>query len=435
MDFKQSFGKNLQLLFFVALLIVSYKGHAIQIQINDTRQIGKADATLSFPFQFSSSCFCLTSTDEEMNIGFLCTFDGGKSFNNVDVSESFCGSKGVIIDGNLVCPNMAEGKIDGSQASFGTNVYSPSDNAFTDFPGTTVTTLDFKESGVLADTIIFGSSVYIETKNEYYRAATLMSEDQIHSCLFRSSDGLQWSYVSELPFQTTQQIHVFARGSFIGVAYATNNSFKVSFSKDFGKWLPAQEQSVVPQVGKFSSGLLAESGYADGNASLSIRFSVLGVPGKKILPITEHHNTAFPYAPIHNNTTTSVIGNFPIADDYEKILVTVYQVCSSDDCLLFSMRTVLDIFEEMKKKEQRAEEMQRKAEAKEKAAEEARERRRKIEAEKEKKRQEKKKVFERYDAPFISSARKYQEQDGEMIIVRQGVTKQFVEFEKETFFV
>lgn len=435
MSFQQSFVKTIQLLLFLVLLIAGCRGHAVQIQINDTRQVGKIDGVLSSPFQFSNACFCLTSVDDEMNTGFLCTFDGGSSFNNVDVSEDFCGANGVILDGNLFCPNKLDGRVDGYQASFGINMYSPADNGFTHSTTSTVTTLDFKESGVLAEEIIFGSSVFVESKNEFYRAATLKHEDQVHSCIFRSSDGLQWSYASELPFHTTQQIHVFSRGSYVGVAYGSNDTFKVSFSKDLGKWLPAQEQTVLPQVGIFSSGLVAESGYADGNATLSIRLSVLGVPGKKVLPITEHHNAAFPNAIIHNDTKTSVIGNFPLGGDNEKILLTVYQVCSSNDCLLFSMRTVLDDYEEMKIKEQRAEELQRKAEAKQKAAEEARERRRKMEAEREKKRQEKKKVFDEYDAPFISSARQYQEKDGEMIVVRQGVSKQFVEFEKESFFV
>eukprot|EP00796_Vickermania_ingenoplastis_P012552 gene12552-8601_t len=458
-------------------------GSAIKVEVREVLQGGAAPvaAALTFPYQFSPNFFCFTAaplaipsaddvpSDAASLSAAVCSTDGGRSFfYRAPTSDGFCGSAGVVLEGNtLLCARQEEMQLTdgGETATFPTTVFSPTEGGFTGAPGTDDMTVDLKPSNFQAEKVVLWKAIYVESKNEFYRTATLSSTLEgdvegeggqegpttLHSALLRSQDGYRWEYVSRLPFDTIEPIFIFFRGIYVGVAAKTEPAdpstptptYRFTYFNDVAKrWAPVKEGTtdVLPQAATLPTGLVLEAGNLENTTAMDMKLSVAGVPTRKMVSMAEYHSAALPQAALAEGSVASILGVFPGLPSEDKMdekrMQVVYQVCqqpsSSAACDLFTAVLGVDDASEMAAKEQRAEEEQRKRDAKRREAEEAKARRQRLREERLRKREAKRKEFEAYDAPFMAAAKEQAANDGEMIVVRRGVLKPFIEFEKET---
>lgn len=426
------------LLAFFLLFLASF-GVAIKVEVGDIIEAGSAEYYLENPIQVNNKTFCF-SPKVETPKSLFCSFDAGRTFNTIDFPESFCASTGAAVEGRLICPKQEGGEVKDFQGSFSSISFIPKEASFEQLLEDTPTIVDFSTSDFDASSISFGETIYAENRNEYYRCITLHKEEESRPLLFSSENGFLWKYVSELPFNKSDNILLTYKGNQLSALQKSNDTLDLWYSKDFGKsWLSGPKNNAsflgFPHISSFASGLTVESMYSGSNSSMNLRLSVFTVPFRRELSLRDYHNTFFPSKLIDNSIISSVVGHFPVIEEKDyKELITIYELCSVNHCNFFSARIELNDEEEQKIKEKRAEELERKGKERAKAAEEAKIRRMKLKEEMEKKKKELKKKFDSYNAPFLASAKKYQEKDGEMIIVREKVIKQYLEYEREAFF-
>lgn len=432
--------KQHHLVVLILLVLFSTRGAAIEIQLKAGFEIDKSYRHLAYPFQLSNGPLCFSS---ETNVigkrSFMCSFDEGETVSSVEVAAPFCGGKGPIVDHRLVCPSVDKMVVKDGQVQFPSYVYTATTNGFSQSSGTDVTTLNFGDEEFSAKKIGFSGNIFSQSRNEYYQAVTVSSEEENYSVIFRSSDGLNWEYVSDLPFANSTRVVIFDRGASLGVANEVEEGVvEVSYSRDFGEnWLPVKKfnSTTLPQSVVFPSGLVAESYPDRSSSSTSVNLYFPGVPGRGSISLLEYHNKFFAEKQIINSSTVFLSGIFPLSDSNAKRLIIFYEVCFTDRCHFFSLIFELNDSQEIKKKEQKEEERLRKKKEALKEEEVKRQRREKLKEERKKKMMEARKKFDEYDETFIETAKTFQEIDGEMIIVRENIEKEYIVFEKEKFLV
>lgn len=425
-------GKFILILFLAVVSLC--EGINVKVREEASATVTLDGKRTHFPVQIKEDVFCVTgladSTHREMT---LCSFDSGASFTHINDDE-FCGSKGLSLNGNLQCLREEQAEFNGKRITFPSVIYIPSNGRFQPTEGESIT-FDLESLNFIPNRVVVGSSTYVAFQQRYFCAATVYGDNHASSILLRSLDGLTWSYVSDLPF-TNDQIFIFTQGSFIGVSSGYEANYQLSYSMNHGEtWnSPRVLRSLaLPQAATFSSGLIAESGTSNLTSS-EVKLSFHGLRGRDVISVRDHHKHIFPRSPIEDSSDVTVVGTFPNESEDIKSLAILYQVCTTERCTVYSLHAELDDSAEIKQKKSILEEKEKKDAAKRKAAKEARERQRKQREEREKQKLATQKKFEAYDQPFIASANEYKEQDDEMIIVRK-VSPEFIENEKETFYL
>lgn len=422
------------------LLFFSVFGNAIEVQLKSGFDLGKSQNHLGSPFQFSNGSLCFSSqADSGGELTFLCSFDEGKTFSTIDVSETFCGANGTLIEGELVCPLWDNMTVEESQARFPAHIYtSTSDGSIQSSENGSIS-VNFKRIGFVPDNFVLEGGIYNKLTKYYFSTVTFKNVTGNHSLFVISPDGFHWDYASDLPFTNGNSLTVVNRGFILGVAQkADDGLIQAVYSRTYGQnWIKIRktDSSVMPQAVSFSSGLAIESFHDTNVSSLSFLMNCPSSLKPELLSVTNYHNDFFSEKQITDSSSVFLLGIFPLSDKNASVVVIVYEVCASDSCERFSLKFELDDSKEVKSGEENERNRQRLAEERKMKKEKELEKKRKAKEEQIRIREEMKKRFDAYDEKFITSAKEFQALDGEMVIVRSSVVRNFVEFEKERFLV
>nr|CCC94385.1 unnamed protein product [Trypanosoma congolense IL3000] len=390
-------------------------------------------------------------TDCRNELSGVCTFDRGNTFSVQQTTHSFCGNRGVAVNGTLLCPlrigNVSKNVINVSVVSYRGNehlIENLEENrtlSFNYIVGEEVSGIDFKGNTLLLD----------DGKTYLMNAVISKANASSHHVLFDSVDGFNWNFRSKIPFDALDDSALMMRGTnrlMVSTFNATHHY--VAFSGYLGRWWgPAHNVSVrgLPSTLTVTNGIILESGLSNKTGVLELTGLVEGKSKVKVVSLIELYKNVTSLDQIPGNFSSGCVNELPCLTSSQVVLssfnegnVTVFfdfvSTTTNRKTIAVLSLAVNDTeeqnerLEELRKYE---EEMRKKEEERLKYIKELEERRQREREEKLRREQERLANFQDADKENINIALSRLAEDGEMIVVRE-VDMETVDLEKQSFF-
>ncbi|KEG15104.1 hypothetical protein DQ04_00191280 [Trypanosoma grayi] len=390
--------------------------------------------------------------DGSHNTTAICTFDGGKSLSVQQTQFPFCGDKGVVIDGALLCPlkphrvnesviNMTVVSFEG-EASLEETVKDTTMLSFAYWPGKEITEVGFK-----------GNTIFFSEDHSYLMnvVVTLKNSSSEH-VLFYSRDGYIWKALSKIPLDTADESALARHGrQRITVSAYSTREHRIVSSSYKGKWwghIKFLNASISPSTLFLSgSGVLIESGLSNRSSPLELSGFVEDNTKSKVVRLVDLYREVASSNQLPNDFTTGCNGNVTcltssqvtFMDFQHGHVIALFDFVSTETQrkTIAGVTLKIDDSEEVGailEEKKRAEELVKlREESRKKAQQEREERKKRERQEKRKKDLERLARFAVADAGNIKMAKERELEDGEMIVVRD-VVEDLIDIEKQTFF-
>ncbi|ORC92644.1 uncharacterized protein TM35_000033970 [Trypanosoma theileri] len=381
----------------------------------------------------------------------VCTFDYGKHFSIHQTKFPFCGNRGVVVDGKLLCP-LNNVSVNASATNFTVVSYEGQSSlvetveegtmlSFVYWPGEEMVKIEFK-----------GNSIHFPEDNTYFMNAVVTHADSsTNHILFASTDGYTWKASSEVPLEVNEKSAIIREArQKIKISNFTSSEHHFVSSGHKGRWwdsIKSLNVSVPPASVVFSSGVVIESGMTNISVPLKLTATVNGNSKKKVLNLIDLYKNVTGSSQIPENfandckdgkscLTSSYVSLMKVNDSHIVAMFDFIPLNSQRHSLAIISLEIDDSEEKNKilEEKRKAEENARiREEAWKKAQEENAERKRNERREKRRKERERRERFVVADAENIALATSRFVEDGEMIVVRD-VFEDMIDIEKSTFF-
>lgn len=388
--------------------------------------------------QFSREKFCFYATDGECNEKncprrLICSFDF-EHFSDVDVTLPFCGSKGVVVEEHLHCPQDAlpVDDEDNRRLSFSTVSFSAGDDSLSEsLNNEQIFDFKFNNSDFEAVSARFEGNVFKNGRGTHFSVVTLVNEDgERQPSFFRSRNGFEWDFISKLPFTEGTEFHgVWLGGKRFGVTTLLSNGTTQSVTSVYsGKyWSSVKNLNTTAHPHSLSYGSGVRLEYATSNATS--RSPTVFIEG-------QNNGTALDILPPHAAGGNVLFVSQNTTDGKKVIAIHESDADEKGRSLRFSSAIVDDREEEEKERLARIEKevLERKKEADRLRAQlEQQERQKRERRARLKREEERKEKFHKADAANVERALEAAKETGEVIIIRR-VAKENIDLERETFF-
>lgn len=444
-------------LFFILSTLASTVSWAAVIRqeksvpVDTSRSLWKpADAS-----RFSDTVFCFTAegglcNGDKCDRSLLCTFDAGQSAVPVEVHLPYCGDKGVVIDGQLHCAGEQLPSAEKGVLAFSVVVFSPQEDRSLSAVMPADKQFRFQlpagSKPAYKQLLFVGSTLVMENSAERFILPLMaVSEDDAKTpVVFSSADGLNWKYLSKLPFTTpSTALYAVRLGTrkVCVVSQTAENAFEKTTSNYLGRWWPDVKQlnsTAPPFTLVYPSSLVLEYGTTN-STPLSATYHAEDFPklGRKSVLLSGKPQDS-QKAPDQPNETRSPSSRAVVYQASPDRFVAFYDALGPGNQRQLHMSTFsVDDSEEMTLvREQTEKKEKKKAEeeaARIKAQQERRERQAKERQQQREKELARRKAFDEKDAPNIALARQNYGLDGDFIVVRPS-SKDTLDLEKSAFF-
>ncbi|KAG8346230.1 hypothetical protein ERJ75_000940000 [Trypanosoma vivax] len=379
----------------------------------------------------------------------VCTFDKGSTFSVEQTHYAFCGDRGVIVDGSLLCPHKVQ-NISGSAINVSTVSYRGNMTLTENLTDDKVLSF-FHNLGDVTSIEFPGNTIFLNDEKMYLMNAVLNrgNASSMH-VLFESYNGVSWTVRSRIPLSVISSSTLVAYGDRRIVVSVDNTSERYIVSSAHGGkwWGTVRKLNASNTVATLSldSGIVVESGLSNLTNVLELAGTVGHKHGSKVIKIVDLYKDAMEVDDFPDNftacndalecTTSSFIG---LASFSKGSATVLFDYLSKRTQLKTIVGVTVHIDDSEEKKE--ILEMKRKAEEEAKRREEARikaqreweEKQQKEREERRKREEERRARFKKNDERYLEEALSKAVEDGEMIVVRE-VEGEWIDLEKQSFF-
>ncbi|CCW69177.1 unnamed protein product [Phytomonas sp. Hart1] len=429
-------------------LLLSYLtlANAVKVDVKETAAI-EIGFNLSKPnsaIQFSDTTFCFRTIGSTLEAPFpseqlLCSFNKGSSFVTVNSDLSFCGSRGIVLNGQLYCPHKKVIGKDSSFLGYSTIVFTPKNEIIESKISSQEVSFQMKPNIVPNEIKFNGGVQYISSEGYYLMAATVIDVSNLESpYLFKSVNGFNWTMIDLLPLNQPDEMYLQCDSKITIVAKNNSNYYKV-ISEDMGQsWSGVKYLNTVspPFSIMLPSNVVMQ--YALSNHTLGEVTFLSPLPPKNVSNSFLRLNNLNQSLDKINNTEKDIVTSY-YAVSMQVSSAPLQFIMIHDEVIQdkFLLRTTLIEIDDSEEKQyldeqniEAAKKREKEKLLKEKARQENLRTKWRIQNKIRKADEERHRKFADFDRLYIKRALENMKHDNEFIVVRQ-VKPEFIDFESE----
>ncbi|CCW61233.1 unnamed protein product [Phytomonas sp. EM1] len=441
------------IIFVQVFLLLTYLAltDALEVYVKETAVI-ETDHNLWKPsnaIQFSDTTFCfqtINSTFESSGSSeqLLCSFNKGSTFVIVNSSLPFCGSGGIVSDGQLYCMHEKVSRKKDSLLVYSTVVFSLQNETVVGKLSPQEVSFQPKHNIIPKEIKFNGDVQYILSEGFYGMTATVIDSSNFECpYFFKSMNGFNWTMVEPLPFNRSDVMYLQIQGdSKIAVVAKNNNNYCKVTSGDMGKsWSSIEYLNTTspPFSVAFPSNVVAEYALSNHTPGELAFFSPLSPKNasRSFVKFSNFNQDVFNES--DSSTEKSISTSYYVVSAQVSSmplqLIVIYDEFNQGKFLLRSTLIEINDSEEKQHFEEQLIEASKKKEMEKVMNQRLKQER----LRKEWKRQEiikeagerRRRMFAEFDRPYIDRALENMKRDKEFIVVRQ-VKGEFIDLESDT---